>query len=146
MVNMKAKILIPFFTVTMVFITSFGQAQNKSSDEQVIKMLTDFYSSYITTFSEMPSSANTAKQKALKKKYCTATLLKKIEKDELDYDPFLKAQDSDTEWLKTLVVRKNPKKPNGYLVSYRDPNNNTTISMNVSVIKENDRFKINAVW
>jgi hypothetical protein len=144
MVNMKTKILIPFFAITMVLTASFSQAQTQSSDEQIMKMLNDFYKSYITTFSGMPSPANTAKLKALKKKYCTATLLSKIAKDELDYDPFLKAQDSDPELLKTLAVKKDPKKPNGYQVTYGDPSALTTI--NVTVIKQTDGYRINAVW
>jgi len=80
-------------------------------------MLKEFYTNYIT---EVSNGAEPKKILSLQKKYCTVALLKKIPKliEQSDSDPFLKAQDSNTEFLKTLSLRKDLKKSNTYIVSY----------------------------
>lgn len=82
---------------------------------------------------------------SIKKKYCTANLLRKIEKDELDYDPFLNAQDSNIEWIKTLSVKKDTKENNLYYVSYKDTYNGTQIVIKLIVLKEKESYKIDAI-
>ena len=128
----------------MLFSTFSCQSnQPSSTDEQIISMLKDFYTGYITENAKMPTDF--AKINLMKKKYCTANLLSKIEKEELDYDSFLNAQDSNTEWLKTLAVKKDTKENNLYQVSYKDTYNGTQVVIKLIVIKEKESYKIDAI-
>ena len=128
---------------------SYAQMQNDSSDKHVLAMLKDFYTSYIIESSKM-SPTQTQKLNSIKAKYCTKGLLDKIEKQfksgELDYDPFLKAQDVDTGWLKTLSFSKDLKKPSSYVVSYTDTNSSTKVNIYVTVVKKNEGLRITNVW
>lgn len=149
---MKTKMLMSFFTLGFMLFSTFScksnQPQNNFSDEQILGMLKSFYTSYIIEDSKMPT--NYEKLDSIKSKYCTANLLNKIEnqfkKQELDYDPFLNAQDCDIEWLKTLTIRKDTKKSNLYYVSYADNYNNTKITIRLIVVKEKECYKIDSVW
>lgn len=135
--------LTSLFTVIMILFNSCGQAQDNSSDGKIISMLKEFYTSYITENSKMPP--NMKNIDSMKRKYCTNSLLYKIKKQELDYDPFLNAQDSNTEWLKTLSITKDSNKTNLYIVSYIDSYSNNKISVKLIIVKEKDSFKINSI-
>jgi len=142
---MKTKSLIIFFATSIMLLNTVncnGQPQNKSSDEEIMSMIKSFYTGYITENVKMPP--NGSKIFSLKKKYCTTYLINKINNQELDFDPFLKAQDSNIEWLKTLTVKKNVSKKGFYIVSYTD--NNKQIIIKLNVIKQNESFKIDSIW
>jgi len=117
--------------------------QPGSTDEQIISMLKDFYTAYIIENAKMPTDYE--KINSMKKNYCTANLLNKIEKEEFDYDPFLNAQDSNIEWLNTLTVKKDIKNDNLYKVSYKDTFSGTQVLIKLIVIKEKESYKINAI-
>jgi hypothetical protein len=72
--------------------------------------------------------------------------LNKLKEDELDYDPFLKAQDSNTEWLKTLSIKKDLKESNHYQILYLDTYNNSQIKITVIVVKEKESYKIDSIF
>lgn len=137
---MKTKLSILFFALSIVFFSNWScaRAQDSSSDKQILTMLKEFYTNYIT---EVSNGAEPKKILSLQKKYCTSDLLKKIPKliEQSDSDPFLKAQDSNTEFLKTLSIRKDLKKSNMYIVSYIA---DKKIIINLEVINENGTFKI----
>lgn len=136
--------MIFFTTILMLFniVSCKGQPQIETSDEEIMKMIKDFYTNYITENVKMPPDGS--KIFSLKKKYCTTYLLEKINNQELDYDPFLKAQDSNIEWLKTLIIKKDPSKKGFYEVSYTD--NTKQIVIKLTVIKQNESFKIDSIW
>jgi hypothetical protein len=141
---MKTKILLSFLNLCfMLFITISCKSQPNSSDEQVLSMLKSFYMSYITENAKMPP--NVSKVNSLKEKYCTAKLLRRVEQEELDYDPFLKAQASNTEWLKTLVVKKDKIGNNQYSVSFTDPYNDSQIVIKLIVKIEKESYKIDSI-
>jgi Tfp pilus assembly protein PilN len=120
--------------------------QSNTDEEQVVNMLTDFYTGYITIIAKGPMDYED-KLIALKEKCCTKKLLDKVAEDfknELDYDPFINAQDSDVAWLKTLSVVKEPQKENTYSVSYRS-NDTTKVVIHLRVIKQDDLFKIDGI-
>jgi Protein of unknown function (DUF3828) len=75
-----------------------------------MKILGDFYTSYMKEFTDL-SSGHEQKTNEILKKYCTVSLIKKIPKlaDQIDSDPFLKAQDSDSSWTKSLAIKKDLK-------------------------------------
>jgi hypothetical protein len=149
--NVKARLSIIRLLIILIPITNYccGQAKNNSSDKQVIVMLKGFYTSYINVFSTI-SPAQIQKLNSIKAKYCTASLLAKIENQlksgELDYDPFLKAQDVDTGWLKTLSFEKDSKKADFYIVSYVDNSSNTKVAIHLTVVKQGENYKIASVW
>jgi hypothetical protein len=95
-------------------------------------MLKQFYTSYIT---QVASSEGTEKKlDIIKKRYCTAKLLNKIDKEELDSDPFIDAQDVDIDWVKTLFVGKDAQKHDVYIVSYMDNYNKKRTVIKLQVI------------
>jgi len=115
---------IIMFVIPVVFFGMLPfdkvQAQNSPSDKQVFPMLKRFYTSYILALNSVPGSEK--KLDSILTAYCDGRLLKKIkqrtEAGDLDYDPFLKAQDVDTACLKTFVFGKDPKRTDAYRFSY----------------------------
>ena len=145
---MKTKMLMSLFTLGIILFNMFScksnQPQENTSDEQILGMLKSFYSSYITENAKMP--LNIAKIKSIEEKYCTINLLSKLENQELDYDPFLKAQDSNIDWLKTLTIKRDSTKQDLYNVSYIEIYSNTKVTIKLIVIKQEEFYKIDSVW
>lgn len=143
--NMNKRNLISFFAISIMLLSgsTYLQAQDNSFDKQALTMLREFYTSYITEISKA-GPPNEKKLNALKRKFCTTSLLKKIEKEEMDFDPFLKAQDSDASILKTLAFKKEPQK-NSYVASYVDNNSGNSIAIHLKVINENNALKISSI-
>ena len=146
---MKAKILLFLLLVGSLSLPPYSgvQAQNKGSDGQAFAMLKTFYRAHITAASKWP--IDFAKLNAISKKYCTASLLSKIQAQlksgQLDADPFLQAQDVDISWLKTLSFAKEARPLNAYTVSYVDAVSNEKVVIHLTVSKQGDRFKISAI-
>jgi len=142
---MKPGKFITFIIPIMMFSNGFCQAQSSgSSDKQIVELLKAFYVNYITENAKMP--VNLKSVEAIKKKYCTARFISKIEKKELDYDVILNAQDCDLEWLKTLSVTKDSKRLNTYVVSYVDNYSKKMNSISLVVVSEKGEFKVNSIF
>jgi hypothetical protein len=142
---MKTKTLFFLFTFGFIFFHTIScKGQSNFSEERALCMLNNFYKSYITENGKIPT--NVSKVNSLKKNYCTAKLLHKIKREDLDYDIFLKAQDSDPEWLKTLSIKKDKKGSNQYSVSYTDPYNKNQIIIKLIIVKEKDLYKIDSIF
>lgn len=144
---MKPIILIFLLTSSIPFSNCKSvQSPDKSSDDQILAMLKSFYTSYIT---EVAESGNDKTLETVKSKYCSDNLLRKIktqiENEELDYDPFINAQDSDKAWLKTLSITKDPHKLNIFVVSYTDNYTGKPVTVKLSVIKFKGLYKIDAI-
>lgn len=142
--NMKSIKFISFLISVTMFFNGFCQGQDSTTDRQVVKMLKAFYVSYITENSKMP--VNIKSVVAIRKKYCTANFINKIEKQELDYDLILNAQDCDLEWLKTLSVTKDTKRSYTYVVSYIDNYSKKRNTINLVVVKEKEVFKVSLIF
>ncbi|HZG26430.1 MAG TPA: hypothetical protein VEZ17_17705 [Chitinophagaceae bacterium] len=148
---MKAKSLIFFLIIGSMSLASYSsaQAQNRYSDKQAIALLKEFYTAYITESSKLPTLTNLAKVEAIQKKYCTTSLLKKInaqfKSGHVDADPFIFAQDVDVLWLKTMSFNKDLKRVNGYTVSYMQSIPNEKIVIHLTVIKQGDGLKIASI-
>lgn len=110
-------------------------------------MLKEFYRAHITVASKWP--IDFIKLNAISKKYCTASLLSKIQaqlkRGQLDADPFLQAQDVDISWLKTLSCTRDARSINAYTVSYFDAVSNQKVAILLTVSKQGDSFKITAI-
>jgi hypothetical protein len=102
-------------------------------------MLKQFYTSYISADEESQLTL-------IKKQYCTKKILNRIAKDEeLDADPFLQAQDTDIDWLRTLVINKDTQKPNVYTVSYISNYTKKRIINKLLVVKVGPAYKIDDI-
>lgn len=159
---MKLKATIPYLLLFLLIVNNIfcqSNTMNKKkgdvySEEQILITLKAFYSSYISQYSKIESEDNVKavfeKMYSIKKKYCTTSLLNKIEKEELDEDPFLKSQDFNLDWSKTLRFRKDSKKQNMYIVSYSyyDNYKRTNIHkiIKLTLIKQKGCYKIDSVW
>lgn len=135
--------IIGFLTVILTFLFLSG-CQTDSiefSGETVIKT---FYTEYMT---EVASSTIVDEENSIKKKYCTKDLLDKIKKQfsegDLDYDPFLNAQDANVENIPSLTVLRDSQITDKYIVSYIDNYSKQRITINLLL---NDSLKIKSVW
>ncbi|WP_188133930.1 DUF3828 domain-containing protein [Chitinophaga sp. CF418] len=140
---MKTQFLASCFVSILIFFSSYCRGQNKTSNDSAATMLKQFYTSYITASVE---SLDEKKLTLIKKQYCTKKILNRIAKDEeLDNDPFVNAQDTDIDWLRTLVINKDPKKPNVYIASYISNYTKKRIINKLLVVKEGQTYKIDDI-
>ncbi|MBC7449864.1 MAG: DUF3828 domain-containing protein [Cytophagales bacterium] len=134
--------LISLFLTIIIFLLMACNPASDSSDEQT-KMLQQFYERYIFECVNMTAK----KDETALKTFCMDNLISKLTKEQLDYDPFLNAQDCDIEWLKTLSIIQENRHSNVYFVSYTytyDDKINTG-SIKLQVVKEQDGYKIGAI-
>jgi hypothetical protein len=147
-------ILAIIFSLSALFC--IGQTNSSiDSVKTPLSFLKNFYTIYITDIAIGHDPLHSSD--SLVKKYCTAGLLNKIaehsDPEKLnwwDSDPFIKAQDSDTSFLKTLSIRMNKMKTNSYSVSYNwtdDFTKKTTrTTIYLIVEKKKEGFRIADVW
>lgn len=144
------KLLSFIICIQFTFLSSCGQTvQNSSTDKEAEKMLRDFYTNYFNVFVEPPSAASQKKLEMLQKQFCTEAFYKKIAEiiEQTDADVFLKAQDSDIKYLKTLTVSKDLQNEE-YVVSYiadATPEEKITITLHITLVKEGNNYKISSV-
>ncbi|WP_395077651.1 DUF3828 domain-containing protein [Flavobacterium sp.] len=113
----------------------------ETSSDTIVKNLKVFYVSYISENAKDLVDKNTLKE--LKNKYITKSLLDKLQNLELDYDPFVNAQDYNTEWLKNIEITKDKLKDNTYIIFINDNGTKTTISLVIK--KELNEYKIDDI-
>lgn len=137
--KLKIKLTVLF---TLFIITGLN-AQVKVCADPSCKMLQNFYIEYVTEVSKLPTDFK--KIASIKKKYCSVYLIERLKRKELDYDPFLNAQDSEIELLKTLTIKKDLKMANAYNISYLWDEENPPITIKLLVVKEKSDYKINSI-
>ncbi len=130
-------------TFTICFAGMLTAKEQSSTSEKEVQFITDFYSTYIKICDESLSFME--ERTVLKSKYCTVKLLAELEEKNLDYDPFLNAQDCSKEWIKSINVTAISDEEYNYEVSYNSGYNNKIISIKIGVIMQNDELKINSV-
>jgi len=141
---MKPVTLVSLLLTAFVFFSHPVSIQAASPNDAATEMLKEFYTRYITEISKNPPSEK--KLHSIRKQYCTAGLLSRMKELQLDYDPFINAQDTDDSWIKTLSVKRHPEKGKGfYIVSFSDTESKTTVTITLSVIKEKDDYKIDGI-
>lgn len=141
---MKPVTLVSLLLTAFVFFSYPVRIQAASPNDAATEMLKEFYIKYITEVSK--NSPSEKKLHSIRKQYCTAGLLSRMKELQLDYDPFINAQDTDDSWIKTLSVKRHPEKGKGfYIVSFSDTESKTTVTVTLSVIKEKDDYKIDGI-
>jgi len=137
-----------YLTITILIMTS--SCQNKKEEEQISSMLRTFYTNYITAISEYDNMKDTDSYlDSLKHIYCNPALLNRIQNEfdrgELGYDPFINAQDADTNCLETLIIEKDSI-ISYYNVSYKDQYSEAVIKIKLKIVTQNDSIKIADIW
>jgi hypothetical protein len=79
---------------------------------------------------------------SVRAKYCTPDLIKKLANMELDYDPFLNAQDFDDNLLKKLDIKRANDPQGYYVVSYMDDYNNENVYIVMSLAEHEEGYRI----
>jgi hypothetical protein len=141
------------FIICLVFgtVCCYGQTPNNhtETEQNAEQMLQMFYTKYLTVFATADGVAGQKKLEMLQKQFCVPAFFKKIPAiiKQTDSDPFLKAQDTSIDYLKTLSVSKTLIK-NNYRVSYigdAELGKKSTVVIQVTVVMEKGEFKIAAL-
>ena len=122
---------------------------NIGTNHKIEKMLIAFYSSYLKEFVNENLQESEGKLDSIKVKYCTKSLLDSIsnefENNELDHDPFIKAQDASSDMMATLTVKKIANSENKFNVQYFEKYAGHRTNIVVTVVDENGSFKISSL-
>lgn len=89
-------------------------------DSKGIEMLNAFYSEYLPL---VENSINNSEIESLQAHYCTKAFMQKLEKLEIDYDPFINAQDASAESVGSLKIQRVSDREKTFSVSYIYPGN-----------------------
>jgi len=131
-------------------------AQNTGSEKMAIEMLKRFYIEYGTIWTTKYPNSKVFNYKldSLAKQYCTSILRIRAKKALAgDYGQDLLSNDLMSPKLnENFQVEKDPKNSNVYIVSFVATNMNASLKyvkqkvvLHVSVVKENDKYKISNV-
>ena len=146
---MRNRIYLYALLLLVVLKSSCMYGQASSDEKQIIGMLKSFYTEYMTTLSKDDVRLSVKKIHSLQKTYCTQKLLKKLPmlSEQIDADPFLQAQDSNIDYIKTLSIVKSQKIFNQYIVSYIDiySPNKIKVIIYLTIVKEKNGFKIDSI-
>lgn len=125
--------------------TDSNDTISSSQQEQLrgMEMLREFYTLYITENDK--KKRDDLRIAAIKEKYVTPKLLAKIDSAmlyyNLDYDPFVNAQDYDTAWIKTLEIAPVPERTNTFDICYTY-NENSKSCPTVVLVKSEGKYMI----
>ena len=148
---LKYSLVIATFIGALLFNQSCTHAE-KAKTEQVqttIKdtlvthevMLKDFYEGYLSA--SLRSPIDYQQTDALIDAHCTAALIQYLDTAELEYDPFLNAQDLSDAWQNNIVIKPHAQMPNTYWVHLDDPkNSNASVIIQVKLKQEAGVWKI----
>lgn len=126
---------------------SIDSNDTTSSSQQAqlsgMKMLREFYTLYITENDKM--KRDDLRIATIKEKYVTQKLIAKIDSAmlyyNLDYDPFVNAQDYDTAWIKTLEIAPVPERTNTFDICYTY-NRNSKSCTTVVLVESEGKYMI----
>lgn len=139
------KNIVSIYLIILIGILVFNCTSETEKAEPKI-MLMNFYKAYINELANTKDLKETEKHlKTIKEKYCVKSLIDSINNEfenGLDYDPFIKAQDIDSNILQTLSVTDIANSKNQYLIKYRDSFSNKEIEIYTTVIEVDGQFKI----
>jgi hypothetical protein len=135
-----------FYGVVLLLTLGFTQPSCAQIREQTkpVNFIKAFYTNYVLKISgDRPP--NRKEMDIFMNNYCTKELLQKIKDEELDEDPFIRAQDSDSSSVKTLSVIAEQGQPNSFLVSYLITNNKKIVNIHVKLVAFNTSYKIDGI-
>ena len=120
------------------------EGEDVFDNQKAIQMLKEFYTAYITEGIEGSGRESVQRSQQILKKYVTAGLLDKISNDtQLDYDPFVNAQDFFDNWLKTLKVTKDESQQYVFNVSFFSwEKDERPIEIKVLILKAGNEYMV----
>lgn len=126
---------------------SIDSNDTTSSSQQAqlrgMEMLREFYTLYITENDK--KKRDDLRIATIKEKYVTPKLIAKIDSAmlyyNLDYDPFVNAQDYDTAWIKTLEIAPVPERTNTFDICYTY-NKNSKSCTTVVLVESEGKYMI----
>jgi len=120
-----------------------SKSKKKSSTEQEIvfddilgrEMLNNFYHEYIPL---VENSLDNMEIQKLQKASCSDRFYKEFLNWKIDYDPFINAQDANSEWLNSLTLERIKERDKTFRVSYHysDDSARSEIILTLDVIGE----------
>lgn len=133
------------FFATLLILTFNQLFAQDDSDQEKIKMLKDFYKAYTSEIETI--DVNWVKVDSIKNLYCTQRLLDWRQNEELDYDPFINAQDLNPELYKILNISRDNSTENKFVVTYNYFENQPGYESKIKliVIKSGDKYKIDQI-
>jgi len=106
------------------------QQEAEFDDASGIKMLNNFYHEYIPL---VENSLDFKKIEKLQKDNCSAVFYKEYLNWEIDYDPFINAQDANSESLNSLTIERIKKRNKTFRVTYISPYNQKIIEIVITL-------------
>ena len=127
-------------------LTNYRQSENpnfNSNENKAIETIREFYTLYLTEMEKI-SDFDPKAVTAIKNKYQTKELRKKLEEAGLEYCPFVNAQEWYVSWLETLEITLENSQEGAYKVCFQYlPDNIKCITL---YLVENDgRYLINDI-
>ena len=89
-------------------------------DSRGLEMLELFYTEYISL---VENSVDNSEIESFQAKNCTKEFMRTMKEWELDYDPFINAQDASAESINSLIIKRISNRENTFSVSYTYPGN-----------------------
>jgi hypothetical protein len=149
-----------YLTICFILITSLicnnaisqknSQTKQGYSQLQISNTLKEFYTAYFHLQSDpYPLEKQTHIADSLLDRYCTKEFINFYRNiqgpEELDWDPFFDANYIEGDILKTIKISKDKVKNDLYYVSYLKKYSNEVTTIELSIIKEKEVYKINSL-
>ncbi len=131
---------------------AIATAQKKGGKSKTVKdpnaeLIRKFYSAYIKVNSVQDDYIPDAKNIVdTLKKYCTIALVRTARNGNREFDPIIQGQDYDTTCVPTIEVVKTDPKNNVFQVCYHQAYNDTKHCINVALVQENKKWKLDRTW
>lgn len=150
---MNTRYLSKFLCVILIVNSAISCSPENQDGKCEIEMLKEFYVAHCSLYH---LSQDNKRTDSLVDKYCTprlSAIIKAInEQSYYEHDPLTKDAGIDSLSLKTLIVKKDPQKTNGFIVTFsviQDAPDmskvKTDVIIHLTVVRENDKFKIDEI-
>ena len=139
-----------FFIVILIFTISCKKHDEKNKTESSIidtkietesnskEILNTFYVAYLREFNNPNLKESEKNLDSLKNEYCKKGLLDSISNEfvnnELDYDPFINAQDVSEKMIESLSIENVSGQKNKFRVKFHDNNSEKETNIMVTII------------
>ena len=115
----------------------------KTSQDEGVEYVEMFYQEYISALLEMPMDLK--KIETIENNYLSNKLLTQLRNKQLDYDPFLNAQDFEEDIFEKMKFENHPESTNMVKVSYEDEYTGKIVTLQLELIEDNGSYKINSI-
>ncbi|MDH8702148.1 hypothetical protein M2138_001508 [Dysgonomonadaceae bacterium PH5-43] len=136
-----------YYLISFLISTTLSccASTNEESEKEIIRFISDFYTEYINEGNK-PGTFCIDCIIEIQKKYCTPELLNHIEflrnEKDLDFDPFIQAQDFVLDWLDKMTIEKVKSRKSLYNVSFKYESEEEYTTITIGVKKYNNQYKI----